>query len=375
MNLKRILLVGGGSGGHIYPLIAVANALKEKARQTGADLDMRLWGDGEFINQATREADLKSTIVISGKLRRYFSLLNFADFFKIVLGFIQSLWLMYWYMPDIVFTKGGSGSVMPAIAAKLYLIPLIIHESDSIPGLANKIISKIADKTLLSFESSQKYFKSGKVAVVGNPVRLDLATGDRNEAVSFFKLDSNKKTILVLGGSQGAKRINDLILESLVQLVKDYQIIHQSGDIQYSGVKAEADKYIVEGQNSYGPQIGAGYRLYPFFNNQELKLAYAAADVVICRGGAGLIFEMALIGKPTIIIPLSTASANHQFENAREFSQFGASILEEDNLTSHILISQINSLLKPENYQVVSEKIKSFAKPEAAVVIAELLLQ
>lgn len=373
--MKRILLVGGGSGGHVYPLIAVANALKEKARQTGADLDMRLWGDGEFINQATKEADLKSTTIISGKLRRYFSLLNFLDFFKIILGFLQSLWLMYWYMPDIVFIKGGSSSVMPAIAAKLYLIPLIIHESDSVPGLANKLISKIADKIQLSFESSQKYFKSSKVAVVGNPVRRDLAAGDKNEAVSFFKLDSNKKTILILGGSQGAKRINDLILESLVQLVKDYQIIHQAGDIQYSGVKAEADKYIVEGQGSYGPQIGVNYRLYPFFNNQELKLAYAAADVIVCRGGAGLIFETALVGKPTIIIPLSTASANHQFENGREFSQFGASMLEEDNLTSHILISQINSFLKPENYQVVSEKIKSFAKPEAAATIAELLLR
>lgn len=373
--MKRILLVGGGSGGHIYPLIAVANALKEKARQTGASLDMKLWGDGEFINQATKEADINATRVISGKLRRYFSLLNFIDFFKIILGFLQSLWLMYWYMPDIIFTKGGSSSVMPAIAAKLYFIPVIVHESDSVPGLANKIVSKIADKTLLSFESSQKYFKSGKIVVVGNPVRRDLATGDRNEAINFFKLDSNKKTILVLGGSQGAKRINDLVLESLVQLVKDYQIIHQAGDAQYSEVKAEADKYIVEGQDSYGSQIRAVYRLYPFFNNQDLKLAYAAADIIVCRGGAGLIFEAALVGKPTIIIPLSIASANHQFENAREFSQFGASILEEDNLTSHILISQIDSLLKPENYQAISEKIKSFAKPEAAATIAELLLR
>lgn len=373
--MKRILLVGGGSGGHVFPLIAVADALREKARQEGLQLDLRLIGDGRFITQAAREADLKLITITAGKFRRYFSFLNILDFFKAILSFIQSLWLMYWYMPDTVFTKGGYTSMMPAIAAKLYFIPLIIHDSDSVPGAANRIISKISNKVLISFESSQKYFKMDKTMLVGNPVRKELAQGDKGAAINFFKLDANKPTVLVLGGSQGAKRINDLVLDSIVQIVKNYQLIHQCGDSQYVAIKTEIEKHIKEGEASYGVNISNNYRLYKFFGKEEIKLAYSMADVIISRGGAGSIFEIAMIGKPAIIIPIANSTGNHQVTNAIEFSKFGASVLEEANLTPHILISQIASLLKPENYQAISAKIKSFARPEAASIIAELLLQ
>lgn len=372
--MKRILLVGGGSGGHVFPLVAVADALRFKAQQNGIDIDMRLWGEGGFVDKAAAEAGIKSDQVIAGKVRRYFSLLNILDLFKMALGFIQSLWLMFWYMPDVVFAKGGSDSVMSALAARMYFIPVITHESDSIPGLANKIISKIANKVLVSFESSEKYFKMRKTILVGNPVRKELAEGDKSVAMSFFKLDPTRPTVLVLGGSQGAKRVNDLILDSIVQIVKDYQLIHQCGDSQYSAVNAEVGKYMKEGEASYGAEISNNYRLYAFFGKDELKSAYAAADIIISRGGAGLIFEIALVGKPAIIIPLANSANNHQMINAMEFSKYGASVLEESNLTSHILISQIHSLLKPENYQAISAKIKSFARPEAAATIADILL-
>ena len=230
--MKRILLVGGGSGGHVYPLIAVADALREKAQVSGLSIELKLWGSGDFIYRVGTESNLSVTKIISGKLRRYFSILNLLDFFKLALGFIQSLILMFLYMPDIVFAKGGSDSVMPSIVAKLYFIPVITHESDAIPGLANKIIAKVADKILLSYGSSQQFFNMQKIAVVGNPVRRDILLGEKNSAMDFFKLDPTKPTLLFLGGSQGAKRINNLLLDSLVQMTKDYQIIHQCGDSQ-----------------------------------------------------------------------------------------------------------------------------------------------
>ncbi len=370
--MKRILLIGGGSGGHVFPLIAVADALRDKT----LDVEFELWGDGNFARLAAQRANINFKPLIAGKLRRYFSLLNFVDFLKLLPSFFQSIWLMYWYMPDVVFSKGGYTSIMPALAAKLHAIPVIIHESDSTPGLANKIISKIAKKIFVSFESSVKYYNPIKTEVVGNPAMKELASGDRGTALNLFKLNQDKKTILVLGGSQGAKRINDLILESIIQLTQNYQVIHQCGDSQYNQVKAEIERYEKEGESSYGQQITNSYRLYPFLNLEEMKNAYAAADIIIARGGAGLLFEIAMVGKPAIIIPLSrNASRGDQIVNASEFSKFGASVMEEGNLTPHILINQIGSILKPENYSTISEKIKLFAKPEAADKIAELLLQ
>lgn len=371
--MKRILLVGGGSGGHVYPLIAVADALREKSQQGGVDLELKLWGHGDFMINAAVEANLTATNIITGKIRRYFSFLNVLDFFKMMLGFVQSIFLMYWYMPDIVFAKGGSDSVMPAIAAKFYFIPLIIHESDSVPGLANRITSKIANKILVSFESSLKYFNPQKTTLVGNPVRRELAMGDKTSAANFFKLDPNKQTLLIMGGSQGAQRINQLVLDSIVQLIQPYQVIHQCGESQYAKIKQEIEKYEKEGKTSYGSLLLNNYKLFPFLNFEELKSAYALADIIVSRGG-GQIFEIAMLGKPVIIIPLSASAGNHQLGNALEFSHYGASILEEENLTSHIFINQIQSLLKSENYQAISERIKKFAKPEAAATIAELLL-
>ena len=368
--MRRILLIGGGSGGHVFPLIAVAKVLKEKSQ----DLELQLWGDGDFAKLASQKEGIKYKPIIASKFRRYFSLLNIVDVFKLIPAFFQSMWMMYWYMPDVVFAKGYA-SLMPAIAAKFYMIPFYIHESDSTPGLANQILSKIASKIFISFESSAKYFNSSKTELVGNPVITDLAQGNYNQALGMFQFNPDKKTILVLGGSQGAKIINDLILESIVQLTQNYQIIHSTGESQFNKVKEGVEKIQKEGESSYGQQIADSYRPYPFLNLEEMKNAYAAADIIIARGGAGLIFEIAMIGKPAIIIPLSLgASRGDQIINAEEFAAYGASVIQEANLAPHILINQIEELLKPENYTAISEKIKSFAKPDAADKIASALL-
>lgn len=372
----RILLVGGGSGGHVFPLIAVAEALRERSVQTGAPLELMVIGEGEFIQKASLEHGLNFKPIIAGKLRRYFSLLTLLDILKIPIGFLQSLWHIFWFMPDVIFSKGGYSSVTSVVVGKLYFIPVYIHESDSVPGLANRLLAKLSKRIFISFKSSEKYFNVAKTILVGNPVRREIAQGDRNEAAKVFNLDPSRKTILVLGGSQGAQKINKIILDSLVMMVgpnASLQIIHQCGESQYQTVKTEVEKIIKEGENHYAQAIQTNYKVYPFFNEKELALAYAAADVFVSRAGSGNIFEIALIGKPAIIIPITNSSSNHQLENALEFSRFGATLIEEENLTPHILINQINSIFEPARYNVVSQKIKSFATPDAAQKIAEML--
>jgi len=369
----RILLVGGGSGGHVYPVIAVANALKERSVQ--GDVELLLLGDDRFMGQAAKESGIQFRPIMSGKLRRYFSLLTLLDVFKFPVGFFQSLWRIFWFMPDVVFAKGGYMSVLPALVAKLYLIPLYIHESDSVPGLANKFLGRLANKIFISFQTSSAYFDQTKTILTGNPVRRELLTGDRNEAAKLFNLSPDKKTIFVYGGSQGAQKINDIVLESLVMTVgKDLQIIHQCGSGQIDTVKKSVDKFVKEGQGSYGDAITQNYRLEPFLGLDKVRAAYALADVIVSRAGASNIFEIAAVGKPAIIIPITGSAGNHQLNNAMAFNKYGAVMLEEENLTPHIVLSQIEYLLRPENYEAASQKIKSFATPEAAQTIADTLL-
>lgn len=379
--MKRILLVGGGSGGHVYPIIAVANALKEKAdgvdSTSSPQVELMILGDNKFMRPATIESGIKFRSVLSGKLRRYFSPMNFVDIFKFPIGLIQSLWHIYWFMPDVVFAKGGYVSVLPALVAKLYRIPLYIHESDSVPGLANRMLGRMADKIFISFQISAARLDASKTILTGNPVRKELLTGDRNSSAKLFSLNPNKKTVFVYGGSQGAQKINDIVIESLVMMVgKDLQIIHQCGSSQYETVKNSVDKFVKEGEGGYGDTITQNYRLEPFLGLERIIAAYALADVIVSRAGAGSIFEIALLGKPAIFIPLSiTASRGEQITNATELVKYGAVMIEEDNLTPHILLNRIEYLLKPDIYQTVSEKIKSFAAPDAAEKITAVLLE
>jgi len=365
-------LVGGGSGGHVFPLIAVAEAL----RLTDSGVELMVLGDGPFLAEAAKNAGLPFKTVQAGKLRRYFSFWTLLAPFQAIVGFFQSLWILFAYMPDIMFTKGGYASVMPALVAKLYMIPVYTHESDSIPGLANKFISKLAITVFTSFESTAQYLKPGQAVLVGNPIRSELLNGDKTTALQQFNFQADKKTILVTGGSQGAKRVNDAILESLIQLVKNFQIIHQCGESQYASVKLVVDQFIKEGEGSYDSMISANYRLFPFINPQELALAYAVADIVISRGGASNLFEISALGKPAIIIPLSrAASRGDQIYNAIEFAKYGAVVIEEANITPHIIVNQIQEILESGRYQAISTQIKTFAKPDAAKNIAQQLLR
>jgi UDP-N-acetylglucosamine--N-acetylmuramyl-(pentapeptide) pyrophosphoryl-undecaprenol N-acetylglucosamine transferase len=302
---KRILLVGGGSGGHVFPLMAVAEAL----RAIDPNVELMVLGSGPFLAEAATTAGLSFKTIQASGLRRYFSFRTLLTPFQIIIGFFQSLWILFSYMPDVMFTKGGYASVAPALVAKLYFISIYTHESDSTPGLANRFISKLARVVFTSFESTTKYFNppagGGKAVLVGNPVRPELLIGDKATALQQFNFRADRKTILIVGGSQGSKRINEAILEALIQLVNPatggFQIIHQCGESQLAVVKATVEQYTKEGEKSYGPMISANYRLYP---SLALKIwAWLMPSPILLSLGAGhqICSKFPLLASPRLL--------------------------------------------------------------------------
>lgn len=369
--MKQILLVGGGTGGHIYPLIAVARELQKMASEKGVNLGLMALADSNFWKSEFESQGIRFKKILASKLRRVEGgRLNFFAFLAIPFTLIQALWILFVFMPNLVFSKGSFASLAPSFVAWLYFIPIFIHESDSVPGLANRFLAKFSKKIFISFENSARYFSAQKTVLSGNPIRENLFSGSKTEAAGFFNLDSGKKTILFLAGSQGAMFINNLLINSLVELVKDFQIIHQTGVNNFELVKKEIDIMKNEGRGSYGDSIEKNYRAYGFLNEEELKNAFAVLDLAVSRSGSS-IFEIAALAKPSIVIPYPYSARNHQKENAAEFAKFGAVVLEEENLKPHILIDQIRHLL---NNPEAGEKIKKFVKMEAAKIIAQEIM-
>lgn len=366
----RILLVGGGSGGHIYPLVAISRELQKLANEKGVSLELMAMAEsnnwkGEFESQG-----IKFKRILTPKFRQVDGgKVNFLAFLKLPLALVQAFWIIFLYMPDLVFSKGGFVSVIPSFVARFYFIPLFIHESDAIPGAANKFLAKFSEKVFISFQNSAVYFKNKNIVLSGNPIREALFNGNKAEAAKYFNLSQDKKTILFLAGSQGAVFINKLLVDSLVKLVKVFQIIHQTGVKNFDSVKREIEKIKSDGIASYRKDIESNYRIYDFLTEGELASAYALYDIVVARSGSN-IFEISILGKPAIVVPYPYSAGDHQRANAMEFAKFGGVVLEEGNLKSSILVDQLEHLLRPENYSSVSQRIKKFANLNAVKVIS-----
>ncbi len=373
----RILLIGGGSGGHVFPLVAVAKALQEAVLERAQDAELVMLGEGKFFKEAAeREAaqsvGFKFHSILAGKMRRYLSAVSFWDFVKMPISLIQSFWYLFWIMPDAVFTKSGYASFFPVLAAKFFFIPIYLHDSDAVPGVTSKILGRWSKKVFISFEGARQYFPESKTILVGNPVREGILTSSKEEALLFFKFSPTLPTVLISGGSQGARNINNVVLESIVQLTNNFQVIHQCGKENFEQVSAAVNQIIKEGQDKYGEQVAARYRVYPFFSDRELSLAYAMTDVIVGRSGSGTLFEVAALGKPGIVIPIKDSASNHQYFNAMEFTQYGGIMIEEDNLLGSILVNEIIEAYQKK--EELGQAIRGFAKPDAARQIAEEIL-
>jgi UDP-N-acetylglucosamine--N-acetylmuramyl-(pentapeptide) pyrophosphoryl-undecaprenol N-acetylglucosamine transferase len=370
----RVLMVGGGSGGHVYPLVAIARALKRQR----PDTDVILMGDGPYVSRAAKEAGVRSSSIIAPKLRRYASAANILDTLLIPVALAQSLLKLLWYMPDVVLAKGGYTCAFPTFAARLYMIPVYLHESDAIPGLANRILARRSKLVFTSFQTADDTLKQlGRTtALVGNPFRAELCCVERAAAHAALKLDPAKKTILIIGGSQGAQQLNDIVLNDIVRLVqKGYNLIHQAGDRNFKDVQKAIQQYMQEGKDSYAPLIAAQYRVYPFLSEGELAAAYGAADVAISRASAGVVTELAYLGKPMVLVPLPGSANDHQAANAAELARYGAAVVDGVNATPSLVLSQVERLLDPAVAADVSARLKTFVKSDAAEKIASVLLR
>lgn len=365
----HIALTGGGTGGHLFPLIAIARELKNISQERGI-YDFEMWFFGpktkdESLYSALDYEGIKFEYVMSGKMRRYFSLQNPIDLFKLSIGIFQAQWKLFRFMPDVIFSKGGYGSLPIVLAGWMFRIPIIIHESDTIPGLINKISARFATRIVVAFPSSAKYFKESKTAILGNPTRQDLKEGSPEEAKKIFNLKGDKPLVLILGGSQGAQAINELAMTIIEDFLLRYELILVCGSNNYKNLLAESNARLNQQQKEY-------FHLYPFIG-AELKHAFAAANLVVSRAGAGSIFEIAFVGKPSVLIPLPNSAQDHQLENAYEYGRFGATIvIEQQNLTPHLFLDNISKILGDENlYKLMSQNALKFATPDAARKIAE----
>ena len=377
----RILFAGGGTGGHIYPILAVTEELQKAAINGKIDLDLRYFSDPERYNFLLASNGILVSKIFSAKLRRYFDIRNLFDIPLFFISVIQSFWKVFWFMPDVLFSKGGPGSLPVVLACWFYRVPIIIHESDSAPGLANLMASKFADRIAVSFNSSTEFFiaknaeLSEKIALTGNPTRKSLTDSalEQEAAKQIFSFDSKKPLILIIGGSQGSAKINDFMLNASLELMEaDIQVLHQTGVNNFDDAKKEL-KFILE---NYTEKEMARYKIVPYFE-KDLQDAYAAADIIISRAGSGSIFEIAAFGKPSILIPLQKSAQNHQIQNAYEYAGSGAAIIvEEANLMPNIIISQIKKIVSdPEKFKKMSEAAKNFSKPEAAKIISEEIIK
>jgi UDP-N-acetylglucosamine--N-acetylmuramyl-(pentapeptide) pyrophosphoryl-undecaprenol N-acetylglucosamine transferase len=365
----KILFTGGGTGGHVFPLVAIIRELRRIYPKK--DLEFYYLGPkDDFGTILLSQEDLIMKPVVSGKFRRYFSFKNFIDiFFKIPFGVLQSIYYLIKIEPDLVFSKGGSGSIAVTFAANFLRIPIFIHESDVVPGLSNQKTSKWAKKIFTSFPKTE-YFDAEKITLTGNPIRKDILNGDKAIAGDLFHLTFEKPIFLVIGGSQGAVTINDFILDILPELLKNYEVIHATGQDNFKEEEAESEVATAKDLRKYYHPVG-------FLDEEKIKHAYRAADLIISRAGAGSIFEIAAVGKPSILIPLLSAAGDHQSKNAYAYSDSGSAIvIEQENLTPNFFIDTIQLLfLHPEKLEEMGQAALSFARPLAARVVAREILE
>ena len=366
---KRIMLVGGGSGGHFYPLMSLAEELR---RNEVSDTELYYIGPEPYDETVLKSHGITFVLCPAGKARRYASFRNILDICVTFWGCFVALWKLYMLYPDVIVTKGGYTSVPIILAAAFLRIPIVVHESDTRPGRANKLASAFTSHVAISFEDARPYFKKNEVLFTGIPIRSELLNPTEGNVHEILGTDASLPTLLILGGSQGAERLNTLMLKSLRMLLPYYNIIHQTGKSNFD-VSVLSARELIEDNALLGR-----YRPIAFFTDPKiLNAAYEAATLIISRAGTGTIYEIALHGKPSILIPIPETVSHDQRTNAYAYARSGAAVvLEETNLVDSLLTSEIDRIMK--NTALYLEMTKSalnFAPQNGAQLLAELTLE
>lgn len=379
----RIVLTGGGTGGHVMPFESIIEALRTSHLAAKASLpdflepnELELF----FLGVTTPEGDdlfkrydVPSFHIPSGKMRRYASLQNAIDiFYYLPLGIIVALWRMWKMMPDAVISKGGYASVPTTIAAIFYRIPILLHESDVVPGVVNTTMARFAAAVTLGFAVSREYLSqySHKLFVTGTPVRMFLSVSEKKEAKASFGLTKNDLMILIMGGSQGAQQINEALLAVLPAIIEHATVVHITGQIHFETVKKYAEELL--SSSAYKDK----YKPFPYLTSQMSK-ALQAADVTVTRAGASSLAEIARLRIPSLIIPLASSANDHQRKNALAFEAAGgALVLEPNNLSPHLLQQSVLRLTSDTTLrEILSKNLEALDFPNAAMDIANLAIK
>lgn len=348
--MKRIVLTGGGTAGHVTPNIALLPALRK------ADFDIHYIGSFEGIeSRLIPDFDVPYYGISTGKFRRYFDLKNFSDPFRVLKGYMDARKILKELKPDVLFSKGGFVSVPVVRAAADLHIPCILHESDMTPGLANKLCIPLADKICCNFPETLKNLPVEKAILTGTPIRAELTKGNRIAALEACGFTANKPVIMVIGGSQGSASINQVVREALPRLLENFQVLHLCG-------KDKVDNLMLS---------IPGYKQFEYVKT-ELKDFFALADLVVSRAGANAICELLALKKPNILIPLSLGSRGDQILNAASFEEQGFSIvIREEALDCFSLIDKIEELYQ--NKQRYIETMNESGQINAIPKIMELI--
>jgi UDP-N-acetylglucosamine--N-acetylmuramyl-(pentapeptide) pyrophosphoryl-undecaprenol N-acetylglucosamine transferase len=364
----RIVLVGGGTGGHFYPLIAVAEVLRERAAAGGTPLEIFYAGPEPYDKDALASQDIRFLHCPAGKMRRYHALSNLFTPFITAWGFLVALVKLFVHYPDALLSKGGYTSVPLVLAAAFLRIPIVIHESDTSVGRANRIGARFATYIGVAYPDTAKFFPERKTALVGIPIRKALHAAPSAD-IRPLGIDASLPVILVLGGSQGAERVNTLILEALDELLAHYQLVHQTGAKNLDAVVKTADALIPDAA------LRGRYHPFGFLSAELLSAAYGAASLVVSRAGSTTIFETAIHARPAILIPIPEDVSHDQRTNAYAFARGGGAIvMEEGNLSDGLLAAEVNRIMNDAGvYEGMAKAAQSFAPADAAEKMADLL--
>jgi len=367
----RVLISGGGSGGHIYPALAVATHLRDHFH---ADI-LYLGSNDGLETQLVPAAGLRLVTVQAGKLQRYLSWGTLKGVARVPLGMTQALSLVRQFRPDVAFTSGGYVAVPAGLAARLNNVPLLMHQQDVPPNLANRLIAPIATRISVAFSDSLPFFPAQKSLLLGNPLRqelLDVRQTAPHEAKQIVGFLQNLPLVVVTGGSQGARHLNQVLCRSLPELLPFCQVLQISGPKLF----AETQSLSTEMLQGLSPEVQQRYRLVPYMSD-EMPFALQAADLVICRAGAATLSELALLAKPSILVPLPPAVGKSPQEvNAAAFAKKQAAlVIKNDALQPLGLVEQVRSvLLSEEQQKMLARAIATFARENATQEIVTTLL-
>jgi UDP-N-acetylglucosamine--N-acetylmuramyl-(pentapeptide) pyrophosphoryl-undecaprenol N-acetylglucosamine transferase len=370
----RIVLTGGGTGGHFYPLIAVAEAIEDITKErTLIEPELFYLGPSAFDVEVLREHDIVHVQTPAGRVRRYRSILNFFDIFKTVWGIITATIRLFGIYPDVVFSTGGYAAYPALFAARLLMIPVVIYDADATPGRVSLWSAKFARWIALAHPDAVSGFPDSvrdRIARTGHPIRKEIEKPANEGGHEFLKLESSVPTVFIMGGSQGSVAINNVVMSALSELVKKYNIVHQVGSANLDEI-TRISKLIL--RDSF---FDNRYRAFGLLNTLALRMIAGISSLVVSRAGSGSIFEIASWGIPTILIPIPEDISHDQKENAYSYARSGAAdVLEQRNVTPHLLIAEIDRILNNSELQKkMSSAALSFARPQSARKIGTIII-